>query len=219
MTNSGIPVSEVLPIAQKLKKVLSLGELSCVEQIKYCSSSHDSLNYPISATVELTYSCHHACRHCMNSSSPKYARGLEKTSSYWIALIREMRSRGLFHIYFSGGETIRFEGYKQVFDACDELGVRYLLVSDLAGHSEVDFINLSTCKNLDMVRVSLDGHDAVTHDYLRGRGAFDATIRGIKTLQDLGINVGIYHSVHRKKRLIPLAPVPQNVVTGGWGWL
>jgi MoaA/NifB/PqqE/SkfB family radical SAM enzyme len=198
LASRGVTPLELGPLARNLQPVLKSGKGPAGEVIRYSGSRLNALNYPITATIELTYSCHHACRHCMNMSSPKHDRAGEKTPEYWENLIVEMRSRGLFHVYFSGGEIIRYKGYKKIFDACDRLGVRYLLVSDLAGHTEADFLNLRTARNLDTVRVSLDGHDESTHDFMRGRGAFEATLRGIRRLQDDGIHVGIYHSVHRR---------------------
>ena len=189
--------------------------------VSYQQQLSDALNYPISATLELTYSCHHACKHCMYSSSPKFARTDELPLDYWKELIRAMAERGLCDIYFSGGEIARYEGWGELLNVCDDLGLTYLIVSDLAGHTEDDFKTLSRTRNLRAVMVSLDGHDPETHDHLRGRGAFEKTVAGIKRLVSAGVPAGVYHMVHARN----LSSVPDfiafanslgisNIITG-----
>lgn len=169
---------------------------AALECIDYTKKRYDALSFPVSATMELTFSCHHACKHCMNSSSPKRDRTGELHPDVWIAQLAKLRQKGMIDVYFSGGEISRYDGYGDVLQACDDLGISYLLVSDLAGHSDRDFEILTNARNLTSVRVSLDGHIAEQHDFLRGQGAFQKTIRGIERLISAKVPVGIYHSVH-----------------------
>jgi MoaA/NifB/PqqE/SkfB family radical SAM enzyme len=180
---------------------LALNSAACATPprvVSYDVDLSDSLNYPISATLELTYSCHHACRHCMYSSSPKTRRDHELSREVWARIVEEMASRGLCDIYFSGGEIIRYDGYQELLSLSDRLGLSYLIVSDLASHQDQDFETLAQASNLSTVMVSLDGHEASEHDFLRGAGAFARTVAGIKRLRSDGVTVGIYHSVHSR---------------------
>jgi SynChlorMet cassette radical SAM/SPASM protein ScmE len=47
------------------------------------------------------------------------------------------------------------------------------------------------------VQVSLDGSCAETHDACRGKGAFDAAVRGLRTLQRHGIKAAVRVTIHR----------------------
>lgn len=164
--------------------------------VSYDYSLVDAFNYPISATMELTYSCHHSCKHCMYASGPGFNRTQELSLDQWASTLEDMSSRGLCSLYFSGGEIVRYEGYQHLLSLCDALGLTYLIVSDLAGHSDRDFEVFAAAKNLSSVMVSLDGHDESSHDFLRGTGAFAKTLAGIKRLMGLKVPVGVYHTVH-----------------------
>jgi radical SAM protein with 4Fe4S-binding SPASM domain len=64
---------------------------------------------------------------------------------------------------------------------------------------------------IERVAVSLDGAEAGTHDSFRGMpGAFDAAIRGLSLLKDLGISTQINttvtrHNAHQLARMLELA--------------
>jgi radical SAM protein with 4Fe4S-binding SPASM domain len=56
------------------------------------------------------------------------------------------------------------------------------------------------------VQISLDGPSADVHDQVRGRGTFDATLRGIRLLQEAGIGDRLILSMTLMKHNIPSAP-------------
>src|SRR5262249_54780283 len=64
---------------------------------------------------------------------------------------------------------------------------------------------------IERVSISLDGADRTTHDTFRGHeGAFDAAIRGLKCLKDLGVSTQInstvsHHNSHQLPQILKLA--------------
>ncbi len=50
---------------------------------------------------------------------------------------------------------------------------------------------LMLAKYVTNIQISIDGHNAETHDYIRGKGVFDKAIQAIRNLQTAGIKVGI----------------------------
>lgn len=130
-----------------------------------------------------------------------------------------------------GAAELDTDGWRAVFDAAGRLRTRIVSISggevllradlyDLIAHARSRGMAVHVCTNATLidasvagalrdagahtVSLSLDGHDAASHDALRGGGSFDATVRGIRALREcapgvrLGVNVLLSRRNHRE---------------------
>ena len=134
-----------------------------------------------SAKIKLTEGCNLRCVMCSYwRSSPNG----ELTSGEVLGIIDQMREMGLRKVHFSGGELFLRP------DAVE------ILCATASRRINVNFTTNGTLLTREMARelvrarvhsvsFSLDGPDARTHDRIRGqRGAFEATLRGIRFMNE-----------------------------------
>lgn len=138
----------------------------------------------------LTYRCNVACVHC-------YAEGADRGAPPELApeevryLFRQFAELGCLHCTVTGGEPLVRPDFDSIWSAIAEQGVRRLLFTNatLVDRRKADFL-----KQLppDWVEVTLLGADAPTHDALtRVKGSFEATLAGVRLLEDAGLRVCI----------------------------
>ena len=148
--------------------------------------SLDTLWFQVSGTL-----CNLACTHCFVSCSPTNHThehlSLETVERY----LSEAAALGVREYYFTGGEPFLNPQMEEILAAALRVGPATVLtngllldperarrLADLAAGSEY---------SLDL-RVSLDGYDASTNDPIRGEGAFDRAVEGIRNLLEAGLN-------------------------------
>jgi radical SAM protein with 4Fe4S-binding SPASM domain len=113
-------------------------------------------------------------------------------------------------LVLSGGEPL---WRRDVFDIAKHAVSKGLRVALATNGTLVDEAMADRIKEAGILRVSisLDGADRATHDSFRGHdGAFEAALRGIRCLQDLGISTQINttvsrHNAHQLPETVELA--------------
>ena len=56
---------------------------------------------------------------------------------------------------------------------------------------------IKSYKKLAEVQVSIDGHDEITHDAVRGEGTFSKTINAVRILKNAGIKTAVMFTLHK----------------------
>ncbi|MFB0558041.1 MAG: radical SAM protein [Candidatus Bathyarchaeia archaeon] len=141
---------------------------------------------PVVIVWNYTNRCNLGCIHCHQDSGETAER--ELTTEEAFEVIDRMGEAGLSILTFSGGEPLV---RKDVFDAierADDAGMLCTIASNatLMTREVVDRLYRSGIRR---VEVGLDGCIAETHDFLRNKkGAFDATINGIKNCAERGFD-------------------------------
>lgn len=113
-------------------------------------------------------------------------------------------------LVLSGGEPL---WRRDVFDLARRARSKGLRVALATNGTLVDEAMAERIRDsgIERVSVSLDGAEAATHDSFRGMpGAFDAALRGLKLLKDLGVSTQINttvtrHNAHQLGSMIALA--------------
>jgi MoaA/NifB/PqqE/SkfB family radical SAM enzyme len=103
-----------------------------------------------------------------------------------LALVfRQLSKGGVRTVMLMGGEpTVRRDDLHGLLHLAADLGLKVSLSTNL--------IDVEACADLvpesalSAIVVSLDGASAQTHDWLRGSGAFDATVRNVRALSRIG---------------------------------
>lgn len=102
-----------------------------------------------------------------------------------------------FILVLSGGEPL---WRRDVFDLATHAKAKNIRVALATNGTLIDEAMALRIHDagIQRVSISLDGADPVTHDTFRGhKGAFDAAVRGIKLLKDLGVSTQINTTVSR----------------------
>ncbi|MBN2516254.1 MAG: 12,18-didecarboxysiroheme deacetylase [Deltaproteobacteria bacterium] len=143
-----------------------------------------------------TRRCNLKCIHCY-SSSQNVQYGYELKTEEGKKLIADLAAFGSPVILFSGGEPLLRRDLPELIQFAVEKGMRAVISTNgtlITREKATVFSKMG----LSYVGISIDGMKA-THDRFRGvKGAFDATIRGIKNCRDAGIKVGVRFTITKK---------------------
>lgn len=152
------------------------------------------LSAPIDVTLSLTPKCNLLCRHCFAAnkmSECSHSMGL----SEWKKVIDQLADIKVFRVLFSGGEPLLFDGF---IELCEYTISKHINCS-LNTNGTLITPNLARwIKNLPFrgrISVSLDGASEEVHEYMRGPGTFERTLRGIKYLLNEGVFTQIFFVV------------------------
>src|SRR5207244_380546 len=106
------------------------------------------------------------------------------------AILDSAYRQGHRYVSFSGGEPFLYKDLFSVLDHAHDLGYWISLLSHGGLLDEAMADRLKSYWRLRL-RISLDGPDRRTHDYVRGAGTFDRTMSRIDLLLSRGCNVGL----------------------------
>jgi len=126
-----------------------------------------------------TNKCNLQCIHCVQDSGEILKN--ELSVSECKKVIDEFHEMGVFELSFSGGEpTSRLDDLLQIGRYARDLGFKLSIATNgiLASERNAKVLAESGFK---YAQVSIEGPRA-THDYIRGKGAYDRTLAGIRNL-------------------------------------
>ncbi|HEY0221522.1 MAG TPA: radical SAM protein [Lactovum miscens] len=135
--------------------------------------------------LEITKRCNLRCKHCYIS---EYKDVLESSTIY--ELIDEAASLGVMDFDLTGGEPLLYQNVEQII----EYILKYGMCTTIFTNAVVIPDNLKKIlKKYQGVkfRVSLDGWNSESHDYIRGKGNFCRTLANIKELIGLKVPVEV----------------------------
>jgi radical SAM protein with 4Fe4S-binding SPASM domain len=133
---------------------------------------------PFLVVWNFTYKCNLKCKHCyLNADNiPR----MELSTEDAIKVVDQLADFGVTSLAFSGGEPLMRKDFFKVARHAVDAGLYVSLATNGT------LINKENARKLrengvHYVEVSLDGANAKTHDYFRGKsGAFDLTMQGLK---------------------------------------
>jgi len=146
------------------------------------------LNYNLQPEITqvlllLTNRCNLKCKHCYVSSSPIGDFGLSKTRVFEI--IDEIHLKyGKILLNLSGGEPLsRKKECLEILEyASKKLIVKILTNGTLITPNIAEKLTELNVK----IRISIDGGESKSHDFMRGFGSFEKTIEGVENLRLAG---------------------------------
>jgi Radical SAM superfamily len=169
-------------------------------RLRYLPARDLALNYlqaPTIVEIELTYGCFRTCKHCAYSSSPTASSDAELTANQWALIFQKLADAGVLIVQLTGGDPLFRSDAFDIIEAADRVGLSVYVRSDTAALDEKNIDRLAALDHLWHVGTSIDGADAVTHDFLRGRGAFNLLTRRISALAEAGIPVAAGATLHK----------------------
>ena len=179
---------------------------------------------PIAACILLTRNSNLVCRHCI-FSCPSPSK-IDIPTELLISLIQDLSENNIKVLDFSGGEPLIRKDFSKIilntlslpFDEVSVASNLCLLGLDLV--SEISEIENKYKKKIRW-RVSLDGANEISHNYLRGENAFQALMTSINLLRKFDntpseINSIVYQG--NVDELDNMGKIVENTGASIWAW-
>ncbi len=145
---------------------------------------------PFMVVWDFTKQCNLKCKHCYANATP-YPAPDELTLEEKLNIVDQLDEAGVAAISFSGGEPLINRDFWKVAEYAASKGFYLSVATNGTPISEKVAKRLRKV-GIRYVEISLDGPTPEIHDEFRGvKGAFNATIRGIKNAKAAGLSVGI----------------------------
>ncbi len=166
---------------QTLNEYLGIKCLDGLCDLKIINGNLDNLN------VDLTNACNLRCKHCcffkdgMSNSKSEIDFELLKNA------INEAENLGLYRLKLSGGEPLTYYKITELLQLVNEKKFFTKIMTN--GLLLPNFIDKLNNQKISFI-ISLDGFKK-NHDYLRGEGNFEKTIKNIKIAIEAGFDIEI----------------------------
>lgn len=152
----------------------------------------------------ITNKCNFRCRHCYQvdytGASELSLDELKTISDQIFSTMKKWGKKG--DISITGGEPfIRNDLFLflQYLNSSDEI-VRIDILCNGTLITEQIADRLKKIQKITRIQVSLDGASSETHDEIRGPGAFDKAMKGIRILTSRGFNVKVMFTLQRSNK-------------------
>ncbi len=171
------------------------------------------LRPPKMLTISITGACNLTCRHCWVEAESASA-SLHVSKETLLRLVSEYKEIGGEGVRFTGGEPLLHPAWLDLLRFAKGVGFKNVAMQtnailfkkeDMASLQDMDYPGLT-------LQVSLDGATASTHDLVRGEGAFQGVMQGLRRLADGGLsrNISIFftemqHNLDEIPALLELA--------------
>ena len=144
----------------------------------------DQLWFQVAGTV-----CNLRCRHCFISCSPDNHSFWFMTRAQVARALRESEGMGVGEYYFTGGEPFMNHEMTGILEDALGLGPATVLTNaTLLPARTADALRAVQDRSAHTLefRVSMDGPDPGTNDAIRGEGAFERAMEGVRNLAERG---------------------------------
>jgi radical SAM protein with 4Fe4S-binding SPASM domain len=146
------------------------------------------LQIPKILTLMITGACNLSCPHCLLNCKNLYAVPVKKEIIF--SLINEFSDLGGTSLLITGGEPLSHPDCFEILDhACNLASVSEIILQTngaMVSGKDVEKIKSLNFEKLN-IQVSLDGATPEINDMIRGKGSFEASIKGIKLFVDAGM--------------------------------
>ncbi len=150
---------------------------------------------PQKVNLNITNRCNLNCVYCAVSAT-KNAPG-DLSLDEWKAVVDELAQIKVFHLLISGGEPFIRPDFASILKYILQLPFRISINTNGTCMDEDAVLLLAETNRLDNIQISLDGHNAKIHDYIRGKGSFGKMMQGIQLLQQYEIPFSFFVVVCR----------------------
>jgi uncharacterized Fe-S cluster-containing radical SAM superfamily protein len=144
----------------------------------------DSLWFQVTGTL-----CNLTCTHCFISCSPNNRSFGFLDYDQVVRALEESRPFGVKEYYFTGGEPFMHPRLIDMLEQTLRIGPATVLTNGTLFRDEtvqrLAAIRDASQYSLEL-RISIDGADAASNDAIRGEGAFDRAMQGVKAVVAAG---------------------------------
>lgn len=143
----------------------------------------------------ITKHCNLACKHCFEGASPKF--GIREYGiDVFSRIFSEFDRINLKTLKITGGEPFTVPNFDQILLELSKRHFETIVLTNgmLIKDRDIEILRLGDIH----LGISLDGLDSETHDFIRGKGAFDVISRQLLRLRDAGVKFGITCSINKR---------------------
>jgi hypothetical protein len=140
---------------------------------------------PTKASLDLTYCCDNACRHCwLWTADVQEERERELSTDEWRAVIDQARALGVREWAISGGEPMLRDDFAELFEHATSRALSYSLNTNgtLITPETARLLRRRGNKMVAVYGATAEVYDAVT----RNPGGFEALLQGLAHLKEAG---------------------------------
>ncbi|MCK4233271.1 radical SAM protein [candidate division WOR-3 bacterium] len=98
----------------------------------------------------------------------------------WKRVIEILWNVGVPHILFSGGEPTSFEGFIDLVQFAEEVGIVTGLLTNGEKLADMNYTNSLVEAGLDHLQVTLESHRKEVHNKLVGEGTWEKSVKGLE---------------------------------------
>ena len=145
------------------------------------------LRSPLEVGIEITSRCQLRCVHCYGAFNDAGHNG-ELNEKEIYGIVDQLDALGTFAIFVGGGEPTLHPSF---FDICKHILQKDMNVVVSTNGMTIDEKVAQSFADLGGyvgVQVSLEGPNEEINDAMRGRGSLKSAVRGLKNLQNAGMN-------------------------------
>lgn len=173
---------------------------------------------PMLVIWEVTQACDLACVHCRASAQPE-RHPHELTTEQGFRLLEEIRSFGEPLMVFTGGDPLKRPDLYELIRHSVKIGLRTNVTPSATPLLTEEAIDGFKEAGVTRMAISLDGHDAASHDDFRGiPGTFDRAMLALRHAQRIGLDTQLQTTVTRRNMasLPKIAEIAAEVGTKMW---
>lgn len=157
----------------------------------------EKFTMPLTLQFELTSHCNVHCKHCYNVSGENNSKPDAMTPERWKNFAHYLvKHGGIFQCIISGGEPLLLgDDVFEIMDILHDDGTGFLVISNGLLMTQEKAKRFAKYR-YKWFQVSIDGVTREHHDAFRQRkGSWDAAVKAVFMLVNLGIPVTIAHTV------------------------
>src|SRR4051812_43281826 len=173
---------------------------------------------PMLVIWEATQACDLACVHCRASAQPQRS-STELTTEQGYRLLDEIRSFGEPLMVFTGGDPLKRPDLFDLIRYSVKIGLRTNVTPSATPLLTAEAIDEFKEAGVSRMAISVDGHDAASHDDFRGiPGTFDRAMFALRHARDIGLDTQLQTTITRRNmgRLQEMADIAKEVRTKMW---
>src|ERR1043166_6242397 len=173
---------------------------------------------PMLVIWEVTQACDLACVPWRASAQPERS-ATELTTEQGYRLLDEIRSFGEPLMVFTGGDPLKRPDLYDLARYAVKIGLRTNVTPSATPLLTSQAIDKFKEAGVSRMAISLDGHDAASHDEFRGiPGTFDRAMFALRHARDIGLDTQLQSTVTRRNmtRLPEMAEIANEVRCKMW---
>jgi AdoMet-dependent heme synthase len=173
---------------------------------------------PLLVIWEVTQACDLACVHCRASAqSERHPR--ELTTEQGFRLLDEIRRFGEPLMVFTGGDPLKRPDLHDLVRYSVKIGLRTNVTPSATPLLTTEAIDRFQEAGVSRMAISVDGHDAASHDDFRGvPGTFDRAMLALRHARHIGLDTQFQTTVTRRNmdHLPEIAELVKEVRSKMW---
>jgi radical SAM protein len=153
---------------------------------------------PMLVIWEVTQACDLACVHCRASAQPE-RNPKELTTEQGYRLLDQIKSFGDPLMVFTGGDPLKRPDLYELIRYAVKIGLKTNVTPSATPLLTNNAIEQFKAAGVSRMAISVDGHDAASHDDFRGiPGTFDRAMAALRHARDIGLDTQFQTTVTRR---------------------